>query len=208
MSCSINLVPFPRQQARNRVRRRTAWVALNAAAAAILITAWAIHRSAESSVGTLQHEVDTLHLQRAEVQRRLLVANTERTQLLRRLMTVANVRRSNPWARRLAALTVAAPDGICLTGLSVTPLDQRQRAAQYDNQGKSQDKDTADAKPVQELRLRGYAGDHGVLIRLINALQELPDFDDPKLVRAATEALGSGQAVAFEVACVAPEADS
>jgi len=209
MNCSVNLVPEARLLARARARRRTAWLTACGAAGVLLAAGWGVLYTAGGALTRLEQRVSDLEGQRSQVQRRLVAAAAQRTELLGRLRTAAATRRPQVWARRLMALTQAAPEGVFLTSIDIVTL-----GAGSTGQGSGRNSAGAERPPsrlivagdgMQSVRLKGYALDHAALIQLYNAVQNLPGWRQLELVRATSEPFRGGSAVAFELAGLTEE---
>lgn len=211
MSVSVNLVPTAWVEARARAGRRTAWLSVVAGAAIVVGAGWGLHRTATAALDRLGGELRGLETHRADAQRRLIAASAERTRLLERLRAVCAARRPQPWAHRLAALMRETPEGVFLTALTVNapgaaPAAAARGPARRAAAAPRPEPAAARAAPgAQDVRLLGYALDHGALIQLLNTLQGRPGWQQVELVRATLEPLRGGSAVAFEVACVVQE---
>lgn len=220
MSCSVNLVPPARAQARERLRRRRAWLGVAAAGVLALGAGMAMQHVAGAGLVRLSRRVDALEAEHSDVQRRLLTADGRRTALLQKLEVMAEARRPQPWARRLAELARAAPEGVYLREMRLAAADLENGAATAAGLASAATRAPAVAgagQPVPvtppapghtEVRLLGYALDHAALLRLLNVLQDFPDFQQVELVRATLEPHGGGVAVAFELACRTREGGS
>ena len=218
MTPGVNLVPQVHRLARVRARRRTVWTGLAVTLAVLVASAWAVENTAVRGLRRLADRVQATELQRAEVQRRLTTAETDRRLALEALQTVAAARRPQPWARRLATLVETAPEGVFLTALTVSDGRPDARAAGPAAKasggrstpaaaGRGTPAPTENPRAAREVFLRGYALDHGALIQLLNTLQNMPGWHHVELVRATSEPIRAGLAVAFELTSAAEEND-
>lgn len=213
MTCSVNLIPGARVHARIRNRRRRLWLVTCGLAVVLLATGWGVERTASESVTRLSESVKGLEAQRAEVQRRLVLESTQRTQLLAQLETIGAATRPQPWPRRMLELMQAAPEGIQLTSLNVEPSvpDNTRRAAPPPGaapalaSGANTAAAGGAAVEKRAVRLEGLAADHGALIQFLHQMQGLPGWERVELVRAKQESHADGTAVAFELDCCTRE---
>ena len=210
MTCSVNLVPVARWHARRRARRGRIWLGLCTGLFLLLATAWAAERTAASALARLSDMVSGLELRRTEVQRRLILAEQQRTRLIEQLQTVAGARRPQAWPSRLVALMRETPPGVFLTGLHVDP------SIELETPEKSPANPTTQAASVRRggpdtrrsaapVRLVGYAVSHDTLLQFLHALQSdadgAPAWHQVELIRATQEPYQAGLLVAFELAC-------
>jgi hypothetical protein len=205
MNCSVNLVPTARRQARVRLARRNAWFTAGGAALLVASLAWLLQQTAAGAYGRLREDCQALEVQRADVDRLLVMAGAERDRLFDELRTVSGARRPQPWPSRLLKLTESTPKDVFFTALNiVTPRDF--------SQGRGARGAGADAPLVgdrsQTLKITGYALDHNALIQLLSTLQSLPDFGRVELVRATSEEVRGGTWVEFEIMCFTQEGRS
>lgn len=230
MTSGVNLVPMAQRLARTRVRRRVVWSGVGLALAILVASAWAIEVSAARGLHRLSDRVMATEHRRAEIQRRLALAETQRQDALDALQTLAAARRPQPWARRWVTLTAAAPEGVFLTALTLSEVKSDPRSGGREtgrDAGRTgltgrdagrigretgRDAGRTQAAPeaprgAREVLLRGYALDHGALIQLLHTLQNLPGWHQVELIRATSEPFRAGHAVAFELACATQEDD-
>lgn len=213
MTCSVNLIPGARVHARIRGRRRRLWLLTCGLGVVLVATGWGVERTASESVTRLSESVKGLEAQQAEVQRQLVLASTQRTQLLAQLETIGAATRPQPWPRRMLKLMQAAPEGIRLTSLNVEPSgpDNARRAAPPPGaapavaSGASPTAAGGTTVEKRSVRLEGFAADHGALIQFLHQLQGLPGWERVELVRAKQESRADGTAVAFELDCCTRE---
>jgi hypothetical protein len=207
MTCSVNLVPALRRHTRRRARRGCRWLGFGVGLCVLLATAWAAERTAASTLARLGDTVSALELRRTEVQRRLLLAQQQRTRLLEQLQTVAGARRPQLWPQRLVTLMRETPPGVFLTALHVDPPVVVEPAVPPPaTQATAQ---TPDAHghdgSVTPVRMVGYALNHDALLQFLHALQSAsggcPAWQHVELIRATQEPYQSGLLVAFELAC-------
>lgn len=210
---AVNLVPVGRFQAHARRRRQSAWVVACTVAGVLAAAGWGIQRTLSGMLVGLARKVDHVELQCTEAQRQLIAGAARRSQLLAQLNTIATARRPQTWAQRLVDLTSDAPDGVFLTAIQIgstdvssapAPANSPPRVTASPPPGKSAPPPTAEDS-AQRVRLTGYATDHAALIQLLNTLQNEPGWRQVELVRATSEPLRSGFAVAFELACLTRE---
>jgi len=204
MSCSVNLIPDTLARARLRGQRRKIWIGICSAAAVLLFIGWSVERAAAVSLRKTSESLSALEAQHAEVNQALAAVDAECAALLEQLQTVATARRPQPWPGRLVAMSGTAPGGVFLTRIRVSAPDESRaspRGVSFISADATSDED--DARPVasQAVQLFGYAADHEVLIQWLNAVQELPGWQEVELVRATLEPYGHGLAVAFELDC-------
>ncbi|MEW6251955.1 MAG: PilN domain-containing protein [Planctomycetota bacterium] len=214
MSCSVNLVPLARIEARARARRRSIWLVVCGVSALLASAGWGVQRAAEGALARLASHVNTLEAQRAEVRRRLVADGARRAQMLERLHTVAAARRPQLWVGRLARLTREAPEGIFLTALSATagasappsgpPVMAPPHAGPAAEGRNAAAPGAAARAPEPErhtVQIRGHAVDNAALLQFLNTLQKLPGWEKVELVQAAAEKFGGRPAVGFEFRC-------
>ncbi len=203
--CSVNLVPVAQCADRDRNYRRTAWIIICAVAGVLLGTGWGIQHLTTGALEQVANAVDELDVQRTEIQRRMMMANARRAELLNELRTIAATRKPQPWARRLTDLMREAPAGIYLTALDIGPAGGGPRGSKANRPGRQQAGDSGAAPSELSVRLSGYAPGHDALLQLVNTLQDQPDWQRVELVRAIQESRSDGPAIAFDLDCTAPE---
>lgn len=211
MSCSVNLVPVARLQARARLRRRASWVVACGIGVTGCASGWGLLYAARASVARAVASVHGIEVQCADVQRRIVAAGAQRDRLIERVNTLAAARRAQPWPARLVTLARETPDGVFLTGIQVEPIaaavptnmPEPPRAAPSAAKSPTPQADPVPSAPVElrSVRLLGYAIDHAALLQFHNVVQRLPGLQQVELVRAVQEPFGATQAVAFEMDC-------
>jgi hypothetical protein len=206
MTCSVNLVPLAHRHARASARRRIGWLIAGAVLGVVALAGWGGRYLAGRALNGLRAQVTDLETQQTVIRNRLAVAETRRDAVYTQLRSIAAARRPQPWAHRLVALTNAAPEGVFLTQFSLLTPKQNSGVRRPTWQAAADAEEAAPAEtreePLeQQVRLTGYAGDHGALIQLLNRIQQFPDWRQVELVHAASQPYGNGMAVAFELDC-------
>ena len=206
MNYSVNMVPQASLQAQARAHRLVRWIAACVLAALLLTAGWVVQYTATAGLAELDDRLSDLGVQRIKADAHLVSAKRRRAELAQQLQIVAATRRPQPWARRLANLTEAAPDGVLITRISIdtpAPLTERKESKKPREPNEKQPapaiSDTGNAR--QHVRIEGHALDHGTLIQLVNSIERIPEWQDVELIRATQQRCGAALVIAFELAC-------
>jgi hypothetical protein len=215
---AVNLLPEACHNARRRAVRRNGWTVVGLTAGLLVVGAWI-------ALGATNHVILGLHRQlvaeeakHAELDRQLMVATTHRDQLVKRAQALAALRQQHYDCPRipeqLLALARLAPDGVVFTDISGTrtsrnaegpaPSARPRSATPVTGSPAAEPAKAARARPGAEplsVRLSGYALDHQQLARLIEALRQVPQWEEPELLRAAREPYHRSEALAFRIEC-------
>lgn len=203
MSAGVNLIPPARLHAWRRAVRRRRWIVICGALAGLLVVGVSLRWKAGGMVDDTSRHILVLQERRAEIERKLISANTEHGKLLERLRLIAAARRPQRWPQWLLQLNQEAPTGIVLAALDVSPAVAPRPPRSATRASARQDPVVVQeiAKREQIVQLRGLATDHAELLQFLNVLQRIPGWQQVELVRAALEPYGRGMAISFELAC-------
>ncbi len=200
----VNLIPRDVLLGRRRSRRIRLWLTATAIAAGL---------GAVPVVLELQRQgrVDTLTVQRTQVQAELATVRAELTELNRSLTLLGDrldraeaLRTKRPWAALLTSITRSMPDQVWLRSMATGPAGASAgvpaRAAVEAAPGDQPV--VVQMEGARKIDLSGYALDHEHLYEFMTGLKQSQIFTTVDLVKAGKEPLLRSRAVRFQLSCV------
>lgn len=193
----VNLLPAKVRLELARRHRRRGWslVALTVLAVGALGWQWSSRYADEArtlrvALGDARTRVRQKMKKRGSISARVEALRNQ-------LRTIEAMSTDTSWAQNLAALARAVPQGALVTRLGVSPA-RPARAASAVGRSKTAG---SDPDPLEEIVVEGYAADHLVLAHYLRELQSSGLFRQVRLLRSASEPLGTGTALKFGVSC-------
>jgi hypothetical protein len=219
MTCAVNLLPESCHNARQRAIRRNAWTGIVVAAGLLVLGSWPAVRATNRTITRLNGELGGVQVKQSELERQSLRAAIVRGGLLAQGRALMALRQSHPLPARLLQLAELTPSGVVFTEISGVALQRELESAparptpqapaktgKKNARPKPQTAFAAQPKAPLVVQMTGFAVDHDELTRLIDALENVPQWGQVTLVRATQEPYGNGLAVAFQLECRPAEA--
>jgi hypothetical protein len=209
LSCAVNLLPDSCHYVWRRTRRRKVWTAVALLAALVVGGAWTALRAADQALLRLDRELARVQVEQAELDRQLMLAAKLRNDLANRGRALSALRHRQPLPEQLLTLSRLAPAGVVLTEIRAQPAGEVREPVQPSSSGNTRSpagNRSPESRPRPLLvQFSGYAINHDELARLVAVLQQVPQWEQVELLRAARQPYGSGEALAFELKCRQPE---
>jgi hypothetical protein len=211
MICTVNLLPESCRNAQRRALRRNAWFGVGLVAGVLVVGAWIALHASDRAILRFRRELAGLQARQSDLDRRLTLALQRRNRLADRGRALAALQQEEHFPGQLLNLSRLAPDGVVLTeivarppGAGWAPAGRGAEAQRGVGPGATARSAGQDPLAVQ---MRGFAIDHDELERLIEALQQIPHWENVKLLRAAREPYQTGMALAFSLECRPEESE-
>ncbi len=207
MNCAVNLLPDSCHNVRRRTNRRNAWVVVLLSAGLLVAGTWVALRATDRAIGRLSREFSSVQIQQTELDRRLMFVTVARNKLAERARALTALHQEQTLPGQLLTLTSLAPEGVVLTEIRTpSPGDTRRpaRSPAEASRAGTQKTATRDTTPIRNpvtVQMRGCAVNHDELTRLIDALQNVPRWEQVELLRTAREPYRTGVALTFHLEC-------